>query len=338
VFRCRDSRKNIPYYNTVEYGQELNTLDIYFTPRRSVQVKKPIVLYIHGGGWSDGDKSLDDTLTFPQWFVDHGYVFVSVNYRLVQNPRSPHATISDMAKDIARAIKWLTVNGRRYGGHSQDFILLGYSSGAHLAALIATDTTFLSLYNLPRSHIKGVIALDVPHLDIPHTISIMESEETGLPQQMQRLANLYKLFGNTRAAQKIFSPSTYLHPGIDQAAFLIITTGLFSGHRQSLSRRMAEFFINKLRTANVKADHHHFENVDHVEIIQLYSELIAVHVLPFLESVAPSEKGKKSPSTVTEPTSIAVSANELETHGKLVRARRTISNVNVLSVKPSRSS
>jgi len=247
-----------------------------------------------------------------------------------------------MAKDIARAIKWLTVNGSQYGGHSQDFILLGYSSGAHLAALIATDTSFLSQYNLPRSHIKGVIALDVPHLDIPHTISIMETEETGLPQQMQRLANLYQLFGNTRAAQEIFSPSTYLHPGLDHTSFLIITTGLFNGHRQSLSRRIAEFFIDKLRTVNVRAEHQHFENVDHAEIIHLFSELISIHVLQFLESLAlPPEKEKNSPSIITEPSSIAASANELETQGKLMRAKRMLSNVNVskpLSVKPSRSS
>ena len=303
--------KNIRYCNTTEYDQALNTLDIYFLTQHPGQLKKPIVVFIHGGGWSYGDKSLDDEISFPTWFVDHGYVFVSVNYRLARHPRSPQATIYDMAKDIGKAIKWLTVNGRRYGGKNEGFVLLGYSSGAHLATLLNTDANLLSQSRLSPAIIGGIIALDVPQLDIPSAMAIMETEETGLPQQMQRLANLHKLFGSTRASQEKFSPAAYLRPMLCNTSFLLITTGLYNGHRQSLSRRMAESFICQLRTLNIKAEHHHFENVDHAEIIHRFTELISVYVLPFLEYI-----GRRPGKNVSAPAGVVVTpTNQIAAEG-----------------------
>ncbi len=303
--------KNISYCNTTEYDQALNTLDIYFLAQRLGQGKKPIVVFIHGGGWTDGDKSFGDATLLPKWFVDRGCVFVSVNFRLAQNPRSPQATIADIAKDIGKAIKWLTVNGRRYGGKSGGFLLLGYSSGAHLAALLGMDATLLGQFRLSSSTIGGIIALDVPQLDIPSAMAIMETEETGLPQQMQRLANLHKLFGSTRASQEKFSPAAYLRPRLCNTSFLLITTGLYNGHRQSLSRRMAESFIYQLRTLNIKAEHHHFENVDHAEIIHRFTELISVYVLPFLEYI-----GRRHEKNVSAPTGVVVTpTNQIAAEG-----------------------
>jgi len=40
----------------------------------------------------------------PQAFADKGFVFVSINYRLL-----PEATIKQMAEDVAKAIRWFTI-------------------------------------------------------------------------------------------------------------------------------------------------------------------------------------------------------------------------------------
>lgn len=311
--------KNIPYCNAVKYDQALNTLDIYFLAQRPGQRKKQIVVFIHGGRWTAGDKSLGDNPLLPKWFVDRGYVFVSVNFRLAQNPRSPQATINDMAKDIGKAIKWLTVNGRRYGGKSEGFVLLGYSSGAHLAALLGTDATFLSQFRLSPTLIDGIIALDVPHLDVPRAMDIMETEETGQPQKMQRLAKLHQLFGSSRAAQEKFSPAAYLRPGL--CPFLLITTG--NGFQHSFGYRMAELFIHRLRDLGVAAEHHHFENADHAEIIQRFSELTAIPVLSFLESIGRRlEKNKSAPtSVVVTPTKQMAAESDLSPRDKMAQRK-----------------
>lgn len=317
--------KNIPYCNAADYGQALNTLDVYFLTQRPGQLKKPIVVFIHGENWANGGKSFGGYLTLPKWFVDRGYVFVSVNYRLAQHPRSPHATIHEMAKDIARAIKWLTINGRRYGGKINGFVLIGYSSGAHLAALISTDATFLGQFHLSPTLIEGAIVLDVPFLDIPRAIAILENEEVDLPDRMQRLASLYRLFGVTPEAQEKFSPAAYLHPGLCHTSFLLITTGLFNGHRRSLSRRMAESFTHRLRALNIEAEHHHLENVDHVEIIDRFAEHISIYVLPFLECIGrrPKKDAGIPAGFVIPPVNQIAVEGDLSSRDKMAQRKRS---------------
>src|SRR6476661_824322 len=67
-------KKNIPYAGVED---EKRTLDIY-SPADAKNL--PVVFWIHGGGWQAGDKN--DVKLKPQWFMDHGFVFVSINYRL----------------------------------------------------------------------------------------------------------------------------------------------------------------------------------------------------------------------------------------------------------------
>jgi arylformamidase len=56
----------------------LHTLDVYAMPKEK---NAPVMFWIHGGGWETGDKS--DVAQKPQFFVERGFVFVSINYRLL---------------------------------------------------------------------------------------------------------------------------------------------------------------------------------------------------------------------------------------------------------------
>ena len=65
------------------------TLDVYAPAEGK---NHPVVVWVHGGGWQRGDKSEVDAK--PKAFVAKGYVFVSVNYRLLYDVTSkPPATI-----------------------------------------------------------------------------------------------------------------------------------------------------------------------------------------------------------------------------------------------------
>src|SRR5687767_1316432 len=68
--------RDVPYAGVAD--DKLRTLDVY-APADAKNL--PIVFWIHGGGWQTGDKT--DVKLKPQFFMDQGFVFVSVNYRLL---------------------------------------------------------------------------------------------------------------------------------------------------------------------------------------------------------------------------------------------------------------
>ena len=84
---------------------DLQRLDVYGFERAEGCQQVPVVVYVHGGGWRTGDKArVGDKATF---FNDLGYVFVSVNYRLSDPPRSPGRPVHPAhADDVGAAIAW----------------------------------------------------------------------------------------------------------------------------------------------------------------------------------------------------------------------------------------
>ncbi len=280
---------DIPYREAGDYDPSLNTLDIYFKPFAGRNPQRTVVVFIHGGSWSGGDKAcfpepLEQSM--PAWFVARGYVFAAINFRLAGSPRSPAARISDMAFDIAKAIKWLTVNGRRFGGRNAGFVLMGYSSGAHLAALVATHQRFLQAYRLSATQLRGVIALDVPYLDIPLALQALEAEGAGLPEQVLRRAARYALFGAQRVEQEQLSPAAAVGPWLSQTAFLLVSAGMRFGQRQTFSWRMNRHFQNCLSAQGIRAMHCHLDDGEHSTLLHPWRSGLAARVEQFLDQIS----------------------------------------------------
>jgi hypothetical protein len=62
---------------------------------------------------------------------------------------------------------------------------------------------------------------------------------------------------------------------------------------------MAESFVQRLRALGIEAEHRHFENLDHIEIIHRFAKLISGSVLPFLECInRRPEKDEVAPAGV----------------------------------------
>lgn len=117
-------------WNQVMYGsEERQVMEI---ARLSNQTNEsPAVLFIHGGSWIGGDKAL--MRRYRSLVIDQGYVFVSMNYRLL----SSGANYLDMLADIRLALTYIQQNGDRYLIDSTHIALVGESAGAHLAMLYA---------------------------------------------------------------------------------------------------------------------------------------------------------------------------------------------------------
>jgi acetyl esterase/lipase len=108
----------------VEHGT-FQKLDLFVPPN---VVSPPVVLYIHGGGWLTGDKN-----DVPQFLFKTGYAVAAINMRPTSVARFP-AQIDDCIS----ALHWLQENAKRYGYSGDNVIVVGISSGAHLAALMGT--------------------------------------------------------------------------------------------------------------------------------------------------------------------------------------------------------
>jgi arylformamidase len=114
-------------HRDLAYGEPKNekqTLDVYAPAEGN---NHPVVVWIHGGGWQGGDKK--DVQKKPQAFVDRGFVFVSVNYRLL-----PDVTIKQMAGDVAKAIRWTHDHAKDYGGDPDTLLVMGHSSNRSLSS------------------------------------------------------------------------------------------------------------------------------------------------------------------------------------------------------------
>ncbi len=163
---------------TIEYKQingtapNLLSLDIYYNS--NVDVQKPVIIYVHGGGWCKGDKSnkIENKVNL---FRSLNYIFVSVNYRLSPFPfdisNNNRIKYPDHNVDIADALLWINDNIGQYGGNKHKIVLLGHSAGAHLVALTGTNKRFLKSKGLSLESIKGVAVIDTEGFDIKEQIA-----------------------------------------------------------------------------------------------------------------------------------------------------------------------
>jgi acetyl esterase/lipase len=114
-------------------GTQLHA-DIY-EPAQKASAAVAVVL-IHGGGWSDFDKSTMRGMG--QFLARTGFVAVSVDYRLFHGNDNRWPAQLD---DVQRAVRWLRANAEKYGINPERIGAFGHSAGAQLAALLGMEDT-----------------------------------------------------------------------------------------------------------------------------------------------------------------------------------------------------
>ena len=186
-----------------EPGDASRRLDVY-APAEGQD--HPVLVWLHGGGWRQGDKS--GVQNKPQAFVDKGFIFVSVNYRFV-----PQVTVKEMTGDIAKAIRWVHDHAKQYGGAADKIFVAGHSAGAHLAALVCTDGSYLKAEGMDLSAIKGCIPVDTAVYDIPGQLKSVGPLRAG---------TYTSAFGQDEADQKQLSPITHVAKARGIPPFLIL--------------------------------------------------------------------------------------------------------------------
>lgn len=190
--------------------------------------RAPLVLFIHGGAWSFGDKRIAAHVM--THFHGLGYAVASINYRLI-----PDVTVTQQAEDVALALAFLM---RIRNVDPDRVILIGHSAGAHLAALVGTDPRYLAAHRLSPSAIAGIVLLDGAGYDVPRQIDAAGP----------LLRRIYlRAFGRDAAMQRALSPIGH-RAAPNAGAFLILHV---ASRRDS--RAQSESLGAALRTAGTPA-------------------------------------------------------------------------------------
>ena len=199
----------------LSYGPDpLQTLDVW----PSAAFEPELIVFVHGGGWSRGDKRMMHGSDKLRHWQGEAYAVASLNYRLV-----PDATVEQQARDIAAALALLKAQADELGFDAQYIALVGHSAGAHLVALIGTDERYLRGAGLSFADLSGVVLLDGAAYDVP-------SQLREGPRVMQRMYR--QAFGADAVRQARLSPTAQA-AAPNAPAFLILHVQREDGARQS---------------------------------------------------------------------------------------------------------
>ena len=194
--------KSITRSKSVEYlkadssthivSQKLNI----FAPRKQKK-QKDVFIFIHGGNWNSGKRSLYS-------FLGTRLARKNVVSLIIDYPLSPKAGYKEMSFASAAAIKWAKDNIANYGGNPERIFISGHSAGGHLAALISLDNEYFDTLGITNP-IKGVILIDAAGLDM---YGYLKSEN------LEEGHTYYTTFTHNPAIWKKATPLYYLNSRI----------------------------------------------------------------------------------------------------------------------------
>lgn len=138
-------------FSEPDWPQPLHA-DLYLPQSRD---PRPVVIMIHGGGWANRDRSDMDGIS--EKLARHGYAVFNVSYRFAPRYRYPA-----QLEDMHQAVGWIARNAERYRLDPERINTWGYSSGAHLAALLASTQPSLNGHGISLPRIRAVVAGGIP--------------------------------------------------------------------------------------------------------------------------------------------------------------------------------
>jgi len=134
----------------IAYGDNpLQRLDLYLPANRSSNTK--LLVFIHGGGWSTGDKS--DFTVLLSSLKGNDFAYTNLNYRLAD--AASGITLEDLALDIRTALDFLITKSSSFVFAPDQIIIAGHSAGGHLAL-------YTAYHNNADGAIKAAISLAGP--------------------------------------------------------------------------------------------------------------------------------------------------------------------------------
>lgn len=162
ALKKRKTPENITVHRNLEYavedGQSLQ-LDLYLPAE--TKIAPPLMVWIHGGGWRNGDKANVNPAILR--LSSEGYAVASINYRLKDlsiHPKNIH--------DCKGALRWLRAHAAEYGYDPERVAVGGGSAGGHLSLLLGMSSDVPDLEGTVGGHtnqstaVKAIVDLYGP--------------------------------------------------------------------------------------------------------------------------------------------------------------------------------
>ncbi len=131
-----------------------------FEPVNVRQQPAPVVVFFYGGGWDSGSKA--DYRFVGRTLAAKGFIAVVPDYRVY-----PEVVFPRFVEDGALAVTWTLENASRFNGDPARIFLMGHSAGAHIAAMLALDASYLDAHAHSPKQLAGWIGLSGPYDFLP---------------------------------------------------------------------------------------------------------------------------------------------------------------------------
>lgn len=163
-------------------------LDVY---RPAHAAHAPVMVFFYGGDWTHGERG---------WYrfvgtalAAQGVITIIPDYR-----KYPRVRLDGFMQDAAHAVAWAHGHAAQLGGDPRDLFVMGHSSGAQIAALLATDPTWLKAEGMSLHSLAGLIGLAGVFDFVP------------IPPQDAGMRNI---FGSLPGEQRRADPITFVQRG-----------------------------------------------------------------------------------------------------------------------------
>ncbi len=201
-----------------------------FEPAKSRGKSFPAILFIHGGGWSSGDRSMEFPLA--QRLAAGGFVTAAVEYRLSPEARYPAAVC-----DLKAAVRWLRAHASAYHIDTTKIGVCGGSAGGHLAALLGATSGSRQYAgageNLRHSDdVQAVVDIDGP-VDFTHPAESGKDDDPRKPSAGRRWIGF--TFKERPDLWREASPLTYRNGKFPPIAFINSSIERFHVGRDELT-------------------------------------------------------------------------------------------------------
>lgn len=226
-------------------------LDVYSPTATAPGRPWPVVVFVHGGGWTTGDKQMR-VGSFPPYdnlarrLALDSVGVVLVNYRLLEagekgKGRAGTVGLDDQLGDVAAATAWVRANVARFGGDPSRLFLMGHSAGGQLAARLALDPTWLrgtatGAGTTTGAPVCGVVSVSGAGLDLTDRRSVAGDYRYFGARFAPPGSSIGRSMPSTPAAwQTEASPATYVRAGAPPFRFFV-ADGEEASFRQQADR------------------------------------------------------------------------------------------------------
>jgi acetyl esterase/lipase len=116
----------------------------------------PVLVFLYGGRWQSGDRQ--EYRFVGEAFASRGYLVV-----IPDTPLYPGVKYPAFLEDAAKAVQWTHAHAAAHGGNPDKLFVMGHSSGAYNAAMLALDERWLAGAGTSNAIIDGMVGLAGPY-------------------------------------------------------------------------------------------------------------------------------------------------------------------------------